>query len=225
MRDFVDRWLVQLVVGLGLLALGAVAMAAAGIALSGSARDEAASVRAELESSQEDVEGLRVAMLDFLGRAQGLQEQLDAAGPTISRTLEQAVVGLETFATSTIEIDAAVKDTISVDSEFEIDRIIRVPIELVVPVDETIETTIFVDTPVGIDIPVDVRVPLKVELPVSATVSLPIQETVPVSADIPVELDVPVSLDVASTELGELTASLADGLRSLETLLSEIAGS
>jgi hypothetical protein len=224
-RDFVDRWLVQLVVGLGVLAIAAIGVSVAAIAVAKSADDEVAQARAELASSQEDVERLRAAVRDFVGEAQSLQDQLSAAGPAMSQALAEAISGLETFGTSTIELDVAVSDTVSVNSAFEIDRTLQVPIQLTLPVDETIETTIVVDTPVGVDIPVDVRVPLQLELPVEVTVSIPIKETIPVTAEVPIELDVPVKLDVASTELGDLTASLASGLGSLETLLAALEGS
>jgi hypothetical protein len=223
-RKFVDRWLWQLVVGLGVLALAGVSVGIASMVVASSARDDAEDLRVALAASGGDVERLREAVRDFVGEAQALQDQLTGAGPVMSQALAEAVAGLETFSTSTIELDVAIRDTVSVDTTFEIDRTLRVPTELIVPVDETIETTILVDTPVGLDIPVDVRVPLKVDLPVALTVTIPIKETIPIEIDVPIELDVPVKLDVGSTELGTLTDALAGGLGSLEVLLSALDG-
>ena len=224
MREFVDRWLVQLVVGLAVVALGAVALALVSFVAAESARDDASLARAELAASTEDVERLRSTVVEFLGEARGLQSQLVDAGPSISSALDQAVGGLETFGSSTIELNVPIRDTLSLESSIELDQTLRVPVRTTVPIDETIETTIQVDTPVGVDIPVDVRVPLQLELPIELTLTVPLQETIPVKLDVPVELDVPIRLDVASTELGTLADSLTSGLTSLETLLSSLDG-
>ncbi len=204
MRKFVDRWLWQLVVGLGVLALAGVSVGIVSMVVASSARDDAEELRVALAASEGDVERLREAVRDFVGEAQALQDQLTGAGPAMSQALAEAVAGLETFSTSTIEFDVAIRDTVSVDTTFE--------------------TTILVDTPVGLDIPVDVRVPLKVDLPVALTVTIPIKETIPIEVDVPIEFDVPVKLDVGSTELGTLTDALAGGLESLEVLLSALDG-
>ena len=224
MREFVDRWLVQLVVGLAVLAVGAVALALVSLVAAESARDDATLARAELASSSAEIEGLRTSVADFLSEARALQTQLVDAGPPISGALKDALAGLETFATSTIELNVPIRQNLAIESTIELDQTLRVPLRTTVPIDETIETTITVDTPVGVGIPIDVRVPLQLELPIELTLSVPLQETIPVDLDVPVSLDVPVKRDVASTELGTLADSLTSGLSSLETLLSSIEG-
>ena len=212
-----------------MLALGALALVLLSFVAAESAREEAKAARTEatlargeLAMSEADVERLHEAVVDFLGQAQGLQSQLTAAGPTISSALREALDGLETFATATIELNVPIRDSLSVDTTIELDRTLRVPVRATVPIDQTVETRITIDTPVGLDIPVDVRVPLQLELPIELTLDVPLRETIPINIDVPVELDVPVTLDVAGTELGELSDALRSGLSSLETLVTSL---
>ena len=53
---------------------------------------------------------------------------------------------------------------------------------------------------------------------------MPISETVPVQAEVPVNLDVPIEVDIAETELRELTEQLAEGLRQIQTVVSDLSG-
>ena len=43
-------------------------------------------------------------------------------------------------------------------------------------------------------------------------------------ATVPVQLDIPIAIEVAGTELADLAASLAEGLRSLEDIIAGLGG-
>jgi hypothetical protein len=47
-----------------------------------------------------------------------------------------------------------------------------------------------------------------------------VNETIPIEANVPVKLDLPIAIEVGETELATLAASLAEGLRSLEEVLT-----
>ena len=54
--------------------------------------------------------------------------------------------------------------------------------------------------------------------------SVAVNETIPVTASVPVKLDIPIAIEVAGTELADLAASLAEGLRSLEDIIAGLSG-
>jgi hypothetical protein len=65
---------------------------------------------------------------------------------------------------------------------------------------------------------VDIDVPIDLELDIA------VNETIPITTNVPVKLDIPIAINVGETELASLAASLAEGLRSLQEILSGFGG-
>jgi hypothetical protein len=155
--------------------------------------------------------------------AQAIAETFTAAAVVIGAGVIAALaMRRESFGTSTITVDISVDEDVPVSTEIVIDREITVPIETTIPITETFDTTIEVDTPLGFSVPLDVSVPVDIEVPVDLDVVIPINETVPIDQTFPLQLDVPVTIDVSGTELADLAASLADGLRSFRDALGDL---
>jgi EmrB/QacA subfamily drug resistance transporter len=180
--------------------------------------------RSDLAATQNDIARVEAGAALFASQVTGFQEQLTTLSPTISAGLDEAVTGLEDFATSTLEFDVAIDETVVIDTEVVIDRTISVPIDTTLPINESFDTTIEIQGPFGTAIPIDVTVPVDIDVPIDLTVDIPINETVPISAEVPVKIDVPISVDVAETELANLTTSLAAGLDSFREVLTGLGG-
>ena len=188
-----------------------------------SLRADIASARAETSAVAGEVEQLRGGVAIFSTQVTAFQEQLAALAPGVAAGIGDAVAGLDTFATSTLEFHVPIDEEIPINTVIEFRRTITVPIHTTIPIDETVDTTITVQGPFGIDIPVGVKVPVQLELPVDLEVSFPIDESVPISTSVPIRLDVPITIDVADTELATLVASLRDGLQSMGEILAGLS--
>lgn len=156
----------------------------------------------------------------FAAQVTAFQEQLASLAPGVAAGLGDAITGLDTFATSTLEFEVVIDEDIPIDTVIVLNRTITVPIQTTIPIDEIVETTISVSGPFGIDIPLDVTVPIKLDLPVDLDVSFAIDEQIPLSTSIPVNLNVPIVIDIANTELASLVASLRVGLVSMQDILA-----
>ncbi len=181
-------------------------------------------VQDRLDATTEDLARVEAGAALFASQVSGFQEQILALEPAVSEGLDEAIAGLEDFASSTISFDVAIDEEVTIDTEVVIDRTITVPINETLPIQESFDATIQVSTPLGFDVPVEVTVPVDIEVPVDLQIEIPVNERVPVSTTVPVNLDVPIAIDVAGTELATLAASLVHGLRSLDDILAGLGG-
>lgn len=180
--------------------------------------------RDELQRTRADVERVEAGAALFASQVTGFQQQLADLSPNISAGLDDAVAGLEQFATSTLEFTVDIDETVEIGTEVAIDRTVSVPIETTLPINESFDTTIVIDGPLGTELPLDVTVPVDIEVPIDLTVDIPINETIPLDAEVPVELSVPLSIEVSETELAALSESLATGLESFREVLAGLGG-
>ena len=178
----------------------------------------------QLASTQTELERVEAGAALFASQVTGFQEQLVELQPTISAGLDEAIAGLDEFAISTIEFEVNIDENVTIDTSVVLDRELSVPISEVLPIQETFETEIEVDTPLGFSVPLNVTVPVDIEVPVDLDLDVAVNETIPVQATVPVKLDIPIAIEVAGTELADLAASLAAGLRSLEDIIAGLGG-
>ena len=224
MSEFIRRNIVWVT---GLIAV--VAVAALGAAVASGDDDLEAEVAAlgtqlaEAESRVEELRGeveqLRGGTALFSAQVTQFQEQLAGLAPSVAAGLEDAIAGLDAFATSTLEFRVPINQDIPIGTVIDLNRTITVPIQTTIPIDETVDTTITVAGPFGIDIPLNVTVPVQLDLPVDLQVSFPIDEEIPISTNVPVNLDLPIVIDIADTELATLVQSLRVGLESMQGIL------
>lgn len=174
----------------------------------------------ELEVTRADLERVEAGAAIYASQLNGFVETIGELGPEIDDGLDQAITEIEEFATSTIEFDVAIDQTISINENFAIQRNVEVPINTSIPINEEVQTTITIDGPFGIDIPLDITVPIDLDVPIDLTVDIPIDEEIPIDVDVPVKLDVPIVIEIEGTELQTLTQSLIEGLRAFQEGLS-----
>lgn len=186
--------------------------------------DRIGSVEADLATTQADLERVESGAALFASQVQGFQEQLAELGPTVEAGLDEAVAGLATFRTSTIDFDVEIDESVEIDTVIELSRIIEVPISTTLPIDETFDTRITVDGPFGVDIPLNITVPIQFDVPIDLVIAIPVDESFPISTDIPVQVAVPISIDVAGTELAQLAEALEAGLISFKDVIAGLAG-
>jgi EmrB/QacA subfamily drug resistance transporter len=173
-----------------------------------------------LERTEADLARVEAGAALFASQVTGFQNELTELAPNVSAGLDEAIAGLETFGTSTLEFDVSIDEEVQIDTQVVIDRTIRVPITTTLPIKDSFETTIEIDGPFGIDVPLDVTVPVDIDVPIDLELSIPVNETIPVGANVPVKLDVPIRVAVSDTELAELATALAAGLRSFQEVLA-----
>ncbi len=182
------------------------------------------STRDDLDTTRADLERVEAGAALFASQVQGFQQQLVELEPTVSAGLDEAIAGLESFSSSSLEFDVGIDENLPINTEIVIERTFTVPIKTSIPINESFETTIEVQAPFGLTVPVDVTVPVDIDVPVDLEITLPVNETIPVEANVPVKLDVPIRVNVADTELAELADALAAGLKSFREVLSGLAG-
>lgn len=190
----------------------------------GDTQAELDATEAELATTQDDLARVESGAALFASQLTGFQEQIVALEPTLTDGLDDAIAGLEEFATSTISFEVNIDEEVVIDTEVVIDRNLQVPIDETVPINETFDTTIQIDTPLGFEVPLDISVPVDIEIPVILDLEIDVNETIPVSATVPVKLDIPIAIDIADTELAVLAQSLIEGLNSLDGVLGGLAG-
>lgn len=218
MKQFINRNLTTLV-GAGIVVLVLMLAGLFYLATQVSSLSDDLAVAQE-QRSQLEADILRVEGGAALYAAQitAFQEQLGGLGPTLDSALGEAVTGIDQFATSKIQFDVAINESVPINAEVVLNRTLNVPINTSIPIDETIDTTITVQGPFGIDIPLDITVPIQLDLPIDLSVAIPINETIPVNTEVPVNLNVPIVIDIAETELAVLAESLRQGLESFRQL-------
>ena len=182
------------------------------------------SARDDLDATRTDLDRVEAGAALFASQVQGFQQQLIELEPTVSAGIDEAVAGLESFSSSTLEFDVAIDENVAINTEIVIDRMFTVPIKTSIPIKESFDTTIEVEAPFGLTVPVDVTVPVDIDVPVDLEIELPVNETIPVEANVPVKLDVPIRVDIAETELAELADALATGLKSFREVLAGLGG-
>ncbi len=178
--------------------------------------------RDELATTRADLARVEAGAALYASQIDGFASLLTDLGPDVESGLDAAIEGLESFTETAISVDISVDEEVPVSTEFVIDREVTVPIVTSIPINESFDTTIEIDTPLGFSVPVDVTVPVDIEVPVDLEVTIPVNETVPIDQTFPLQLDVPVQIDVSGTELADLAASLADGLRSFRDALADL---
>jgi MFS family permease len=178
----------------------------------------------DLDETRAELERVEAGAAIFSSQVTGIVEQLTELSPSISAGLDEAVAGLESFGTSTLEFEVSIDEEVEIGTEVVLDRTLSVPIKTSLPIDEEFDTRIVIDGPFGVDVPLDVTVPVKIDVPIDLVVDIPVNETIPVDATVPVQFDVPIRIDVSETELAVLTASLASGLESFRDVLGGFGG-
>ena len=178
----------------------------------------------QVHETRQDLNRVEAGAAIFAAQVQGFQTKLSDLAPNVSAGLDEAITGLESFGSSTVEFNVPIDENIQFGTDVVIDRDIEVPIKTTLPIKESFDTTIKVAGPFGIDIPLDVTVPVDINVPIDLRVTVPIHETIPIDANVPVKLDVPISVDVSGTQLAELAKALAAGLRSFQEVLAGLGG-
>lgn len=178
----------------------------------------------QMQETQKDLDRVEAGAALFAGQVQGFQKQLSDLAPEVSAGLDEAIAGLESFGTSTIEFSVPIDENVQFTTDVVINKEIQVPIKTTLPINESFKTTIKIAGPFGTEIPLNVTVPVNIEVPIDLVITVPINETVPVNANVPVKLDLPIRLDVSKTQLNELAQALAVGLRSFQDILAGLGG-
>ena len=178
----------------------------------------------QVHDTRKDLHRVEAGAAIFASQVQGFQTKLSDLAPNVSAGLDEAITGLESFGTSTVEFNVPIDENVQFKTDVVIDRDVEVPIKTTLPIKESFDTTIKVAGPFGIDIPLDVTVPVDINVPIDIKVTVPIHETIPIDANVPVKLDLPISVDVNETKLAELAKALAAGLRSFQEVLAGLGG-
>ncbi len=217
MKDFINRNIVAVLGTLGGLVVLSLLLNVVLLA-------RASNVSSDVAQNAADIERVEGGAAIFASQVTGLQSQLADLAPTVSAGLDEAIAGLEAFATSTIDFTVDINETIPINTTIDLNRTLSVPINETIPLEETIDTTVTVAGPFGIDIPLDITIPVAVDVPIVLDVDIPINEQIPITTEIPVVLSVPLSVDVAGTELALLAESLQAGLASFKAVIAGLAG-
>ena len=217
MKDFINRNIVAVLGTLGGLVVLSLLLNVVLLA-------RASNVSSDIAQNAADIERVEGGAAIFASQVTGLQTQLADLAPTVSAGLDEAIVGLEAFANSTIDFTVDINETIPINTTIDLNRTLSVPINETIPLEETIDTTVTVAGPFGIDIPLDITIPVAVDVPIVLDVDIPINEQIPITTEIPVVLSVPLSVDVAGTELARLAESLQAGLASFKAVMAGLAG-
>ncbi len=149
---------------------------------------------------------------------------LGSLGPETGASLDEAIAGLDSFATSTVTMDITFDESVPIRTEFLLQRDLIVPIRTDFPINQTIKTTITIDGPLGTAIPLDISVPVDIVIPVDVEVPITVDEIIPIDVEVPISLKAPVQIDVAGTELATFAASLREGLVALRSALVQLGG-
>lgn len=214
-----DNFLKTAVIILGIVLIGVVVALGLVVRSLNNTQAELAQAQEDLVRVEEGAAGSAIVSAQVIEFAR----QVGELEPQVSAGLEEAIVELEAFSNSSLEFAVAIDETVVIDTEIDIDREFSFPIDETITIDQTVDTTIEIDTGLGFEVPVDVTVPVNVDVPIQLDVDVPISETVPVQAEVPVVLEVPIEVDIAETELRELTEQLAEGLRQIQTVVSDLA--
>jgi hypothetical protein len=213
MKDFITRNVVAVAGFLGVLLV--VSLIVNGLLLG-----RVTTIEARVAQNAEDLARVEIGAGLFASEVTGLRDQLSQLAPQVGQGLDQAVAGLTSFRSSTIEFEVPIDETIAIDADIVLDRTLKVPIQTTFPIDQVVDTTITIAGPFGTEIPLDVTVPVQLDVPVDLTIPFSINEVIPVSTEVPVNLTVPIALDVGETELASLADALGEGLEAFGDLIA-----
>ena len=204
-----------LAIGLGTLALLIVGLGVMVVMLLGRVSD----LEEENTAIRDDMNRVESGAALFGSQITAFQQELANLAPAVGGGLDEAVAGLETFTSSSLEFIVPINEVIPIDVDVVLDRVIEVPDNTEIPINETIDTTITIAGPFGVDIPLDITVPIDLVVPVDLDLEFPINETVPIQTEIAVDLMLPIRVDIAGTELAALAESLQQGLISFKEVI------
>ena len=213
MKDLVARNIAAVSIGLGALLVISLII---NVVLLG----RVGAMDSRITQNADDLARVEIGAGLFASEVTGLQEQLSQLAPQVGRGLDEAVAGLDSFRSSTIEFEVPIDEDIAIDAEIVLDRTLDVPIQTTFAIDQVIDTTITIAGPFDTQIPLDVTVPVQLDVPVDLRIPFAINETIPISAQVPVLLTVPIAVDVAGTELASLADALGEGLAAFGDLIA-----
>lgn len=213
MKDLVSKNIAAVVMGIGALLVASLIVNIVLLARVGS-------MESRIDQNADDLARVEIGAGLFASEVTGLQDQLSQLAPEVGSGLDQAVAGLDSFRSSTIEFEVRIDEEIPIEAEVVLDRTLMVPIKTTFPIDQVVETTISIAGPFDTQIPLDVTVPVKLDVPVDLEIPFTINEVIPISTDVPVRLTIPIGVDVAETELATLADSLGQGLAAFRDLMA-----
>ena len=120
----------------------------------------------QMQETQKDLDRVEAGAALFAGQVQGFQKQLSDLAPEVSAGLDEAIAGLESFGTSTIEFSVPIDENVQFTTDVVINKEIQVPIKTTLPINESFKTTIKIAGPFGTEIPLNVTVPVNIEVPI-----------------------------------------------------------
>jgi len=213
MKDFITRNVAAVSMGLG-------AMLVVLLIINGVLLARVGTIESRIDQTADDLARVEIGAGLFASEVTGLQERLSQLAPEVGAGLKDAVAGLETFRSSTLQFDVSIDENLPIATEILLDRTLTIPIQATFPIDQVVETTITVAGPFETEIPLDVSVPVQLEIPVDLEVPVSINEVIPIVTEVPVRLSVPIVIDVAETELASLADALGDGLAAFADLIA-----
>ena len=213
MKDLVTKHIEAVAMGIGTLLVVSLIINIVLLARVGS-------MDTRIEQNADDLARVEIGAGLFASQVTGLQDQLTQLAPGVGAGLDQAVAGLDSFRSSTIEFDVRIDEDIPIDAEVLLDRTLTIPIKTTFPIDQVVDTTITIAGPFNTEIPLDVTVPVQLDVPVDLELPFSINEVIPISTEIPVRLTIPIGVDVAGTELASLADALGEGLAAFSDLVA-----
>jgi hypothetical protein len=213
MKDLVSKNIAAVVMGIGALLVASLIVNIVLLARVGP-------MESRIDQNADDLARVEIGAGLFASQVTALQDQLTQLAPEVGSGLEQAVAGLDSFRSSTIEFEVRIDEEIPIEAEVVLDRTLMVPIKTTFPIDQVVETTISIAGPFDTQIPLDVTVPVKLDVPVDLEIPFTINEVIPISTEVPVRLTIPIGVDVAETELATLADSLGQGLAAFRDLMA-----
>lgn len=213
MKDLVTKNIAAVSMGLGALLVISLIVNTLMLARVGA-------MESRIDQNADDLARVEIGAGLFASEVTGLRDQLSQLAPQVGSGLNDAVAGLESFRSSTIEFDVPINEDITIDTQILLDRTLSVPIQTSFPIDQVVDTTITIAGPFDTEIPLDVSVPVQLDIPVDLEIPFSINELIPISAVVPVRLTVPIAVDVAGTELASLADALAEGLTAFRDMMA-----
>ena len=213
MKDLITRNLATVFMGLGVLLV--VSLVINAVLLS-----QVDSMDSRIEENAENLARVEIGAGLFASEVTGLQDQLSHLAPQVGQGLNQAIAGLDSFRSSTIEFDVPINEAIPIEAEIVLNRTLDVPIQTTFAIDQIVDTTITIAGPFDTQIPLDVTVPVQLDVPIDLVIPFAINEVFPISAEVPVRLTIPIAVEVAGTELASLADALGEGLAAFGDLMA-----
>jgi hypothetical protein len=213
MKDLVTRNIAAVSLGLGVLLV--VSLVINVVLLS-----RVDSMDSRIEENAENMARVEIGAGLFASEVTGLQDQLSHLAPQVGQGLDEAIAGLDSFRSSTIEFDVPINEDIAIETEIVLNRTLDVPIQTTFAIDQVVDTTITIAGPFDTQIPLGVTVPVQLDVPVDLVIPFAINEVIPISAEVPVRLTVPIAVEVAGTELASLADALREGLGAFGDLMA-----